>query len=218
MDSLTQAQPFRAPIVAIDRLRMQTDGQGITTLVAFYGCPLRCQMCLNPFTYDPAVRRELMSARELYEQVKLDDLYFQATNGGVTFGGGEPLLYPQFLREFREICQDRWHLCVETSLAVPWEHVCAITDVIDVFYVDCKDPDPAIYKAYTGSDNQLMLDNLQRLLTAVGPDRILLRLPLIPGFNTTQHRCESRAFFEAMGITQIDEFTYIHRDTITGSK
>ena len=83
-----------APIVTFARHRLQTDGRGVTTLVCFYGCPLRCKMCLNPFTFSPDTNIETLTAAELYERVKLDELYFLATNGGVTFGGGEPLLYP----------------------------------------------------------------------------------------------------------------------------
>ena len=38
----------RAPLIGISRLRIRTDGHGVTTLVAFHGCPLRCKYCLNP--------------------------------------------------------------------------------------------------------------------------------------------------------------------------
>lgn len=41
-----------APVAAIARHRLTTDGQGVTTLVAFAGCPLRCRYCLNPHTLD----------------------------------------------------------------------------------------------------------------------------------------------------------------------
>ena len=197
-----------APVITCARHRIQCDGQGITTLVAFYGCPLRCRWCLNPFSYDPAVRRTMMKPQQLYDRVKIDDLYFLATGGGITFGGGEPLLYPDFLAQFREIAPESWHICAETSLAVPWENVEKAAGCIDLFYVDCKDANPEIYRSYTGADNQRMIDNLQKLLALVSPERIILRIPLIPEYNTAEDQLSSRLFFEKMGITQFDLFPY----------
>lgn len=197
-----------APVITFSRLRMLVDGPGVTTLVCFHGCPLRCHWCLNPFSFDPATARQDMTAQALYDQVRKDELYFLSTGGGVTFGGGEPLLYAQFLQEFRAICGAQWHLCAETSLSVPWEQVAQAAQCIDHFYVDCKDTNPDIYRRYTGRDNVLMLDNLQKLLALVGPERITVRVPLIPQFNTEQDRDCSQARLRAMGITQMDLLTY----------
>ena len=71
---------------------MGTDGKGITTLVAFMGCPLNCKYCLNPQCHEPVygtdgttLRKNIMmlAPQDLYELVKVDDLYFQATGGGI---------------------------------------------------------------------------------------------------------------------------------------
>ena len=199
---------MEAPIVAISRLRMQTDGKGVTTLVCFHGCPLRCRYCINPFSFADDAKREIFTPQSLYDRVKLDALYFLATGGGVTFGGGEPLLYAPFLQEFRQICGESWHLCAETSLNVPTQQVEIAARCIDHFFVDCKDTDPVIYRSYTGRNNAIMLQNLQRLLQLVGPERITVRLPLIPEFNTEADRTASRHLLEQMGITKFDPFTY----------
>lgn len=197
-----------APIVACSRHRMLVDGQGVTTLVCFHGCPLRCHWCLNPFTLDPTTKKEMLTPQALYEKVRIDELYFLATGGGVTFGGGEPLLYSDFLLEFREICGNDWHLCAETSLNVPWENVEKAAKCIDHFYIDCKDTDPDIYRRYTGQDNARMLENLRRLLEIVGAERITVRVPLIPEFNTGEDQERSRKRLQAMGIENFDLFTY----------
>jgi pyruvate formate lyase activating enzyme len=201
--------PSTAPVVTFSRLRMQTDGKGITTLVCFHGCPLRCKWCINPFSFAPDTKRTEMSSQDLYDKVKIDQLYFLSTGGGVTFGGGEPLLYPQFLKEFREICGQAWHLCAETSLNVPWENVEAAAECIDKFYIDCKDTNPEIYRRYTGRDNEQMLSNLQKLVSLIGPERIVIRMPLIPEFNTDEDRQKSKALLEEMGVTQFNFFNYI---------
>lgn len=198
-----------APVVTFSRLRMQTDGKGITTLVCFHGCPLRCKWCINPFSFAPETKRTEMTAQELFDKVKVDQLYFLATGGGVTFGGGEPLLYPAFLTDFRKICGSSWHLCAETSLNMPWENVQLAAACIDKFYIDCKDTNTDIYRRYTGRDNAQMLDNLQRLVSLIGPERIVVRMPLIPEFNTDDDRQKSKTLLEDLGITQFNFFNYI---------
>lgn len=200
------AGPVTAPIVACSRLRMQ-DGDGITTLVCFHGCPLRCKYCLNPFTLKQETKCQIMTPVELYEQVKKDSLYFIATGGGVTFGGGEPLLRTDFIKEFTALC-DGWHFCAETSLNVPPENIETAASCIDFFIVDCKDTNSEIYKSYTGRDNTQMLENLKLLLRLVGPDRILVRIPLIPDFNTEEDQQKSKEVLQKMGITKFDIFTY----------
>ena len=197
-----------APIAAKARHRMLVDGQGVTTLVCFHGCPLRCHWCLNAFTLNPAAKREMLTPRELYEKVCIDELYFLATGGGVTFGGGEPLLYSDFLLEFRKICGPDWHLCAETSLNVPWENVAKAAVCIDHFYIDCKDTDPDIYRRYTGQDNAQMLENLRRLLEIVKPERITVRIPLIPEYNTEEDQIRSRNLLQTLGVVNFDLFTY----------
>ena len=197
-----------APFVARARHRMQVDGRGVTTLVCFHGCPLRCRWCINPFTLDPGTKQELLTPRELYEKVRIDELYFLATGGGVTFGGGEPLLYSGFIQEFRKICGNDWHLCAETSLNVPWENVAKAAVSIDHFYIDCKDTNPDLYRRYTGQDNVRMLDNLRRLLEIADPERITVRVPLIPGFNTEEDQIRSRELLQTMGVIHFDLFTY----------
>lgn len=197
-----------APIAAKARHRMLVDGQGVTTLVCFHGCPLRCHWCLNPFTLNPDAKKEMLTPRELYEKVCIDELYFLATGGGVTFGGGEPLLYSDFLLEFRKICGPDWHLCAETSLNVPWENVAKAAGCIDHFYIDCKDTDPDIYRRYTGQDNTHMLENLRRLLEIVKPEHITVRIPLIPEYNTEEDQIHSRNLLQTMGVVNFDLFTY----------
>ena len=108
------------PLLAVSRLRMGTDGSGVTTLVSGAGCPLSCRWCINKRLLREAPAKPVI-AKELLEQVKIDDLYFQATGGGITFGGGESLLHAAFIRRFREICPEEWRIRVEIGLAVPTE-------------------------------------------------------------------------------------------------
>ena len=64
-----------------------------------------------------------MTPMQLFTHVRVDDLYFQATGGGITFGGGEPALRSIFISQFRKVIPKQWKINIETSLNVPQEHV-----------------------------------------------------------------------------------------------
>lgn len=200
------------PLAFCDRLRMATDGAGVTALVGAFGCPLQCKLCINPQTWherkDGKPPFERVTPAELFERVKIDSLYYLATGGGVTFGGGEPLLHTDFITAFREIIPRDWHIYAESCLNIPAENVRAAAAVVDHFFVDIKDMDPAVYRAYTGRDNALVKENLRMLLSLVGPDRVTVRVPHIPGFNTEDDVAASVAELRGMGVEHTDVFTY----------
>ena len=198
----------RAKIIGIARHRLSTDGEGVTTLVAFHDCPLRCRYCLNPQSLgDGGCFREY-SPKELYAETRIDELYFIATNGGVTFGGGEPCLRPQFIREFRELCRSAWQLNLETSLNVPSANIEALLPVVNTLIIDIKDMNPEIYLNYTGQSNDLVLDNLRLIADAGRQQDCIIRIPLIPDYNTDIDREKSRKALGALGFTRFDLFTY----------
>ena len=199
-----------ASIFGISRHRLTTDGEGVTTLVAFSGCPLRCKYCLNKASWEPDKGR-LYTPEQLFEEVKIDQLYFLATKGGITFGGGEPLLQVEFIKEFRELCGNQWQIVAETCLNVPFGNVQALDSILDGYIVDIKDLNPKIYNAYTGKDNALVLSNLQWLLLHGDPNRIIVRVPHIPDFNTDEDVERSKKRLETMGVKHIDEFNYLIR-------
>ena len=199
------------PLLSLVRLRMGTDGSGVTTLVAGAGCPLCCRWCINARLLAEAPA-EMVTAEALLKRVKIDDLYFRATGGGICFGGGESLLHTDFIRCFREIAPAEWRITVETSLAVPAENVLGAVDAVDTFIVDCKDMDPGIYHRYTDGDSTLMTENLRRLLQKAGPDRILVRVPLIPQYNTAEDQARSAELLRKMGVKRLDLFSYVVPD------
>ncbi|MFC2621498.1 MAG: radical SAM protein [Prevotella denticola] len=198
-----------APFIAVNRHRLATDGEGVTTLVAFYGCPLRCRYCLNPqcLQVDGVWRR--LTPGELYSEVEIDDLYFIATGGGICFGGGEPLLYPDFIRTFSKLMNPEWKLTVETSLNVPLENIKTIAALVQMWYIDIKDFSPTIYNAYTGKDNTQVIRNLVWLAANGYADKVILRLPLILDYNTEEDRLLSQQRLEALGFAHFDKFTYL---------
>ena len=118
------------------------------------------------------------------------------------------MLHTEFLAAFRRIIPAEWRIYAESCLHIPEENVRAAARVMDHFFVDIKDMDPAVYRDYTGKDNALVKANLALLLSLVGAERVTVRVPLIPGFNTPEHTDASVAELQAMGVTLVDRFTY----------
>ena len=200
-----------APFIAINRHRLTTDGEGVTTLVGFHGCPLHCEYCLNAQCLQADGVWCRLTPGELYSEVEIDDLYFVATGGGICFGGGEPILRSDFIKAFAEIMNPEWKLTIETSLNVPLENVKAIASLVQMWYVDIKDMNPDIYKAYGCKENKQVISNLQWLAANGYADKVIIRLPLIPEYNTDEDRQQSQQQLEEMGFTNFDKFKYIVR-------
>lgn len=198
------------PLLSLSRHRIAIDGAGVTTLVAGAGCPLACRWCINARLLREA-KPTPVTARELCEKVRADDLYFRATGGGVTFGGGEALLHADFLAAFCAVCPEAWRINAETSLAVPRAAVETAAGCVDAFIVDCKDMDADIYRRYTDGDGARMRENLAFLLSVVGPERVHVRVPLIPEYNTEEDLSRSAEALREMGVSQIELFRYVRR-------
>lgn len=198
-----------APLIAISRHRFLVDGEGVTTLVAFHGCPLYCKYCLNPQCNTPEGIKEVLSPQQLYEKVKIDDIHFLVTGGGIMFGGGEPLLRSDFIKEFRKICGDRWKIYVETSLNVDKSAIEPLLEIIDYWVVDIKDWNNDIYCAYTGKDNTRVKANLEYLISRGLSDKIMVRVPAIPEYNTREDIENTIGQLTLLGIKCIDRLGYI---------
>ena len=196
-----------ANIMEIDRLRMGIDGQGITTLVAFYKCPLNCEYCINHKCHF-IDSKDKISTIELYNNIKIDQLYFAATGGGLTFGGGEPLLQASFIQEVLELGAKKWHTTIETSLNVPYKEWYSLINYVDEWIVDIKDMNPSIYKRYTSKDNAVVIDNLKKFVDLNLTEKVLIRLPYIKGFNTETDIKSSGQKLEQMGYSRFEKISY----------
>ena len=197
-----------APFIGINRHRIGVDGEGVTTLAAFHGCPLHCRYCLNPSCLDANARVVRHTPESLYQQLLIDDLYFVATGGGVCFGGGEPLLRPAFIRQFHGLCADRWKITLETSLNVPMESLQSVAPLVNDFIIDIKDANDSIYTAYTGKSNAQVWENLKWLSENYDREHVILRVPLIPEFNTEEDTERSVERLQTLGFGKFDRFRY----------
>ena len=196
------------PVMNISRHRMGTDSKGISTLVTLHGCPLQCEYCINDYCHDDNTEIHNMSGEELCKALEKDDIYFRMTKGGVTFGGGEPLLYAEQIEDFITWdMPEEWKVTIETSLNVDWNKIKLLVRVIDYWIIDIKDMNPEIYELYTSLRNDKVIANLKKLSAIVGKEKIKVRIPYIPRYNTEEDVENSRLAVEEFA-GEIEIFTY----------
>lgn len=138
------------------------DGPGVRFVVFLQGCPMRCQYCHNPDTWE--IRGgERRSAESLIEEYEHNRAFYK--NGGITVTGGEPLVQIDFLLEFFRLAKEKGiHTCIDTSGATyrpgdseynrKLDAVLALTDLV---MLDIKHMDPSSHRALTGMDNEGIL-------------------------------------------------------------
>ena len=136
------------------------------------------------------------NAAELMEIIERERIHIEHSEGGVTFSGGEPLMYPDFLLEMLELCQKNGlHSAIDTCGYTSTETLLKVVKFTDLFLYDLKLMDPILHKKWTGKDNKLILDNLVRL-AETGAD-INIRIPFIQNVNTSEKEVSEMARFIA---------------------
>jgi pyruvate formate lyase activating enzyme len=127
----------------------------------------------------------MMSTQQVMSEIEKDRIFYDNSEGGVTFSGGEPLLQIDFLDALLSECRIRTlHTIVDTSGYAPWEHFERIQDKVDIFFYDLKIMDDKKHKEMTHVSNQIILDNLARL--AMGKNHIKVRTPVVAGLNDNE--------------------------------
>ena len=123
-----------------------------------------------------------MTVEEVVREIGKDSAFYRNSGGGMTISGGEPFMQPAFTCELLARSKEEgFHTCVETSGYAPWKAIDSSLAYIDLLLFDYKETNPAHHRDYTGVDNQLILENLRRLNER--RQRIVLRCPIIPGYN-----------------------------------
>ena len=148
--------------------------------------PDSCALCGECAENCPAEARKLYgrkyTADELYEIISADIDYYRSTGGGVTFSGGECMLYPDFVAELAEKCaKSGVSVAIDTAGNVPWSSFEAVLPHVSLFLYDVKALDPELHRRGTGADNLLILENLERLLQT--GREVIIRTPVIPAYN-----------------------------------
>ena len=185
------------------------DGPGIRTTVFFMGCPLNCWWCHNPESHRmmPEIslrtlelegkkykRKETtgrwVTVEEVIEEVIKDRVFYEESNGGVTFSGGEPLVQYEFLRQLLVACkQNNFHTAIDTTGYITTAKIRHLAKITDLFLYDIKLMDDAEHRKYTGVSNELILKNLAILLNE--GSNVIIRIPVVPGITDTRKNTDA---------------------------
>ena len=158
------------------------DGPGLRFVVFLSGCPLRCQYCHNPDTWNMSTGKEL-SADEIVKKVLRYRPYF-TNGGGLTLSGGEPLMQPKFIMEIMQKCREVGiSTCLDTSGSVFNEDVKEALLYADLVILDIKHTDEKRYNTLTGGNiavNKAFLDYCRLM-----QKQLWIRQVILPGWNDT---------------------------------
>lgn len=134
------------------------------------------------------------SVEACMEIIRRDKGYYERSGGGVTVSGGDPLLQADFVAAlFKECHKEGFHTCLESDFHNKWQEIEKVLSYTDLFIADLKHMDDIIHKENTGVSNKLILENLKKLSRQDKP--IILRIPIIPGFNDSMDNIKDTADF-----------------------
>ncbi|GAA1690123.1 pyruvate formate-lyase-activating protein [Microbacterium sediminicola] len=155
------------------------DGPGTRMTLFLSGCPLRCQYCQNPDTWNQR-DGSLTSIDEILTRLRRYRGVFAATGGGLTISGGEPLQQSAFVeRLVHEAAELGIHAAIDTSGYLGRRASDALLDDLSLVLLDVKSGLPQTYAEVTGRDLQPTIDFGQRLAESGLPTWI--RFVLVPG-------------------------------------
>ena len=153
-----------------------------------------------------------MTVEEVLSEVEKDRPFYRRSGGGVTIGGGEPLMQAEFVAELLGACQERHlHTAIETTGFASPRHLRRVLEHVDLVYFDIKHIDPVRHEELTGVSNQRALENLQQVLSADEHYRVIIRITTVPGFNDSEENISATARLVAdLGFEEIELVPY-HR-------
>ena len=162
-----------------------TDGPGIRYIIFLQGCHLRCKYCQNRDSWDTTLGN-LYSVSELVAKILRYKNFFEASGGGVTISGGEPLLQADFIIElFKELKKYNISTAIDTSgIFKINDKIKELINLTDLFLLDIKSINDEICKELTGSSNKLELE-FAKYLSDNNKD-IWIRHVLVPGITDNE--------------------------------
>ena len=161
----------------------------------------------------PTGAREILGRHsrvdDVIQAIAADRIFYEDSQGGVTFSGGEPLLQYEFLRALLEGCRTRgFHTAVDTCGFASRDHLLGLAPLTDLFLYDLKLVDEARHRELCGASNQSILANVRELGRV--HKNIWIRIPVIPGVNDQPSELEQMARLVAglRGVRQVNLLPY----------
>jgi pyruvate formate lyase activating enzyme len=148
----------------------------------------RCTNCGACAAACPSLALEMLGKRvtvsEILCELEKDSCFYSRSGGGLTVSGGEPLLQPEFTLALLKAANDTGiETAVETCGHARWEDLESICEHVSCIFYDIKSLDPYKHKQFTNVSNDLILQNFVALIRRFPRLPIVVRTPVVPGFN-----------------------------------
>lgn len=139
---------------------------------------------------------EEAQADQLFATLMRDQPFYQQSNGGVTFSGGEPLMQPELVAELAARLQrEAVNTAVESCMHVPWKNIAQVAPFIDCWLTDLKHTDEDKFYQWARGSLARIKDNLRKLAGVA--KRLVIRVPVVPGFNDSDEELQAIIDFAA---------------------
>lgn len=134
------------------------------------------------------------------------DRDYWGPEGGVTLGGGDPLFQMGFSSSLLQQCRAHFiHTAIETSACAPTESFLRFMADVDWAFIDIKHMDSARHRDKTGAGNEMILKNIRKLMASGWPGTLIIRTPVVPGYNdSTEHMSDMAAFLKSCRIGTVN--------------
>ncbi len=133
---------------------------------------------------------------QVVEEVEKDSIFYWNSGGGVTLSGGEPTMQPKFSLEILKACKESGiHTAMETCGYVKWDILDEMLKYLDLVYIDLKHMWSAQHTKLTGEGNELILENARKVAAEHANMSLIIRIPIIPGYNDSIENIVSTAKF-----------------------
>ncbi|PWW12597.1 glycyl-radical enzyme activating protein [Mangrovibacter plantisponsor] len=194
----------RKPGGALDIARSKLSGNAVNVLVKC--CPSQAL----------TVCGENRTVEDIMQVVLRDKPFYQRSGGGVTLSGGEPFMNPELARALLQASHEAGiHTAVETCLHVPWHNIEPCLPFTRLFLADLKHTDAELFKTWTRGSARRVMANLQRL--AEQGAQVVIRVPLIPGFNASEGAVRNIVDFAA-GLPGVEQIHFLPYHTLGMNK
>lgn len=141
-----------------------------------------------------AVWGKKMTVEELMKVILADRSFYARSGGGVTLNGGEVTVQWEFAAALARACHEKGiNVCVESALHCQPERMEAVLTWADYVITDIKHMDSQVHKQLTGVGNELILENIRRVVQMGKP--LVIRTPVVAGFNNSPENIRATAAF-----------------------
>ena len=197
------------------------DGPGIRTTIFLKGCSIRCPWCSNPENINRNIEKYYdkdrkmngffgydIDLKKLEQEIYKDKPFYEINNGGVTFTGGEALLFFDKLEPLlKKLKKDKINICLETSLFAPLENLKIAVKYVDEFFVDIKILNKNLCNKILSGNVDIYYKNIDYLFDHINKEKIIFRIPVTKEYTfNVDNKKELFKFLDTYKSSKIEIF------------